>query len=568
MRRHAGSMSLGGAMTRVLNHGRFVLSAFLIGASALGAQAAQAKKQNLAKPRVVESVAGQYLVQLTNEHSLVSIETLETQLAARVVDRVRSNVVLVQRPVIETSSSALKSLRASSLVRFAEPNFIYRANRAPNDSNYKDLWGLANSGALDSRKQKGLAGVDISAEAAWDITTGSKKIVIAVIDTGIDFSIPDLNDNAWTNEAEANGAAGVDDDGNGYVDDIHGYDFAHDDGDPTDDHSHGSHCAGTIGGRGDDATGVAGVNWDVSLMAVKFLDENGSGNLANAVKSVDYARKMGAKIMSNSWGGGGESAILKKAIEDARDADSLFVAAAGNDGSNNDQAPTFPANYAVDNVLAVAAIDNRGELADFSNYGVSTVHVAAPGVNVLSTTPNGLKYFSGTSMATPHVSGIAGLVAAYNPGITYADLKNKIVSTARKTRTLEGRVRSGGIANAYSALSGIVQTDAYDASAWSDQRPYAAEIPSPYPDKYDRTITIQVAGAKRVAARFARFKTEANFDKALFTNAAGEKLGEWSGDRAAGTYSPIADGDTLVIRFTSDDNVAFDGFAIDGIAVE
>ncbi|MES2963105.1 MAG: S8 family serine peptidase [Bdellovibrionota bacterium] len=558
-------------MTRVLNHGRFIPSFFaavLVGSFCLDAHGAIPKKQKSNGPRVVESVAGQYLVRLSDARSLYSMKALERQLGAEIVDRVRDDVVLVQRPIAETKTSAMKTLRSLSYVRAVEPNFIYRANRAPDDTNYKELWGLRNTGALDSKMQKGLPRIDISAEDAWEITTGSKAVVVAVIDTGIDFSIPDLKDNAWTNSAEANGAPGVDDDGNGYVDDIHGYDFAHDDGDPIDDHSHGSHCAGTIGGRGNDGAGVVGVNWNVTLMAVKFLDENGSGNLANAVKAVDYARKMGAKIMSNSWGGGGKSAILEQAIEDAKAADVLFVAAAGNDGSDNDEFPTFPANYAVDNVLAVAAVDNRGELAAFSNFGVTTVHVAAPGVNVLSTTPNGLKFYSGTSMATPHVAGIAALVASVEPMLTYSELKAKVTSTARKTKALEGKVASGGLANAYSALTGTVLTDEYDASAWADQRMYSAELPNPYPSKHDQSFTISVAGANHVAARFSRFKTEAHFDKVTFWNAAGEKLGEWSGERAAGTYSPIADGDTLVLRFTSDENVSFEGFAIDGVAVD
>lgn len=559
-------------MTRVLNHGRFVLSigvAAVVGTFAIGSHAATPKKQKSAvKAHAIESHAGQYLVQLNDARSLASVKMLERQLGAQIVDRVRDDVVLVQRPVGEANSSALKSLMSSSIVRVAEPNFIYRVNRSPNDPNFKDLWGLSNAGALDSKKQKGLSGLDVSAEAAWDVTTGSKQVVIAVIDTGIDFKIADLKDNAWVNQAEANGKAGVDDDGNGFVDDVHGYDFANNDGDPTDDQSHGSHCAGTIGARGDDGVGVAGVNWSVSMMAVKFLDGNGSGTLANAVKSVDYARKMGAKIMSNSWGGGGKSVILEKAIQDAKAADILFVAAAGNDGSNNDDYPTYPANYAVDNVLSVAAIDNRGELAEFSNYGEATVHVAAPGVNILSTTPAGLRYYSGTSMATPHVSGIAGLVAANEPQATYADLKAKIMSTVRKTKSLEGKVQAGGVANAYSALTGQVLPDLWDASTWSDKRNYSAQTPNPYPSKFDQTYTIQVPGAKRVAARFALFKTEASFDRVTFTNAAGERLGEWSGEKAAGSYSPIAEGDTLVIRFTSDDNVNFEGFVIDGVAVE
>lgn len=515
-----------------------------------------------------ESIKGQYVVQLVRPRSHYDTRALERKLDARIIDQIRPDLILIQRDSNETQAATLRFLNDNPAVEIAEPNWIYRIVKTPNDPEYGKLWGLNNAGGLDKSGTRGLKGVDIGAEKAWDITTGSRDVVVAVIDTGVDFKIPDLTANAWVNQAEANGQPGVDDDKNGYVDDIHGYNFVRDNGDSTDDNSHGSHCSGTIGGQGDDGRGIVGVNWNVSIMAVKFLDAAGSGTLANAVKAIDYARKMGAHILSNSWGGGGVSAILQKAIEDTRDAGQLFVAAAGNDGADNDKFPAYPASYPTENIISVAALDNRGQLADFSNFGINSVHVAAPGVNVLSTVPGGTAIYDGTSMATPHVAGVAALLLADKPGQGYVDLKKRILESARPLKTLKGRIQTGGLVDAYYALTGLhVPDDPNDPSLWKDMETHQEGTPHPYPANHAQTITIQRPGVSRIAIRFSKFETETGYDRVQFFNSKGESLGIMSGSRT-GEYSPISDGDTIVLRFAADASVQGFGFDIDQVVYE
>ncbi|RYZ66790.1 MAG: subtilase, partial [Proteobacteria bacterium] len=417
-----------------------------------------------------EAVPGEFVVKLRApiSQNKAQINVLSQQLGAYIKSTIPGqNIVVIKRPVFETQKSVLKTMAQMDNVELVEPNYIYRINKSANDPMVAQLWGMKNIGQVDSENTAGVQGMDIGAEQAWDIETGSKNTIIAVIDTGVDYTNENLAPNMWTNDAELNGKTGVDDDGNGVVDDIYGYNAATGSGDPKDDHGHGSHCAGTIGAKGNDGKGIVGVNWDTRIMAVKFLDAQGSGTLEDAIKAIDYATKMGAKIMSNSWGGGGESQTLKEAIERSNAAGALFVAAAGNESNNNDANPSFPASYTVPNVLTVAAIDNRGEMASFSNYGKNSVHVGAPGVNILSTTTAGYESWSGTSMATPHVSGIAGLVASHEPNLTNLELRNRIITTARPITGLRGKVRSGGLSNAYLALTNtIAPPDLNDPANW------------------------------------------------------------------------------------------------------
>ena len=306
------------------------------------------------------------------------------------------------------AEEAIAALEQNPDVVYAEPNHAVRAlQNLPNDPDLHLLWGLSNSGQTG-----GAAGADIDAPTAWDITTGSDQVVVAVIDTGVDYNHADLAGNMWVNAGEiANN--GVDDDGNGMVDDVYGYDFFNNDGDPKDDHFHGTHCAGTIGAVGNDGSGVAGVNWTVRLMAVKFLGASGSGNTAGAISAIQYAMNNGAQVMSNSWGGSGYSQALQDVILAAYDAGITFVAAAGNNGNDN---LVYPAAY--DRVIAVSATDHNDVKAGFSSFG-AFVDIAAPGVSIYSTTLNGsYGYASGTSMATPHVSGVAALLKAQDPSLT------------------------------------------------------------------------------------------------------------------------------------------------------
>lgn len=408
-----------------------------------------------AQSSVPEFVPGEYIVKLKPEFkSFKNLNSLENIFNARVKSQFpQYNLITIKKASIENKDSAIQRLLSTGLVDYVEPNYIYRMNKAPADSKYKQLWGLKNSGQRDSDGTRGVSGVDINVEKAWDIHTGSKNMIVAIIDTGIDFSHPDLAENLWTNMKELNGKKGIDDDGNGIIDDIHGYNTIREDGDADDDQGHGSHCAGTIGAKGNNNLGVSGINWNVSLMAIKFLNADGSGDANDSIKGIDYAIKMGAKVLSNSWGGYGYSKALAEVIQRAQKAGVLFIAAAGNDGRNNEKEPFYPASYNIENIISVAAIDNRGRLANFSNYGLKTVDLAAPGVNITSTTGGSYDSFSGTSMATPHVAGGAALVWSREPQLTAVDVKARLLKTVRPLSSLKGKVATGGMLDVYSAMT-------------------------------------------------------------------------------------------------------------------
>ncbi|KYG60804.1 subtilase [Bdellovibrio bacteriovorus] len=513
-----------------------------------------------------ESVPGEYIVKLKDSVSAKSsINVLSAQLGSYVKDTIPGqNIVVIKRPVFEIQSNVVKSLSENPIVDIVEPNYIYRINKTPNDPMLGQLWGLKNSGQQDSERRAGIAGVDIGAEQAWDITTGSKDVVVAVIDTGVDYNHPDLVGNMWTNEAEANGKPGVDDDGNGIVDDIHGANFVNANaptGNPLDDHGHGSHCSGTIGGTGDDGKGIVGVAWNVRIMGIKFLSASGSGSLDGALKGIDYATKMGAKIMSNSWGGGGYSETLKQAIERSNAAGALFVAAAGNESNNNDASPTYPATYDVPNVLSVAAVDNRGQIASFSNYGKTKVHVGAPGVNIVSSITGG-KYdsWSGTSMATPHVSGMAVLLASNEPNLTALEMKERIIATSKPIAGLRGKSK-GGMVNAYAMLTNTLPApDPNDPINWQTV-PVNISSAHPYKEKTKEEFEVRVPGAKQIALYFSKFDTERDYDKVEFFDANGKKVADMSG-KNDDSFSTTIDGEYVKIVFTSDDSVQRYGFDI------
>ena len=323
----------------------------------------------------------------------------------------------------------------------------------PSDPRYSELWGMQN----------------MDMEAAWDIETGSQEVVVFVIDTGIDTNHPDLLSNLWSNPGEIPGN-GIDDDGNGYVDDVHGIDSYFDTSNPEDDYGHGTHVAGTIGADGNNASGVVGVNWDVKIGACKFLDAGGGsveGATEGAVECFDYVlglKDAGVNVVAtnNSWGLPSFSQVLHDAIEANIAAGILPVIAAGNDyGNNNDSWPVYPCSYSFPDVsgdsLCVAAIDSGNNLAGFSNYGPTSVDLAAPGVNILSTVPDfvdasGYMTASGTSMATPHVTGLAALLAANKPDSSLSEIREAILCGAVPTASLEGKVVTGGRANAYNSL--------------------------------------------------------------------------------------------------------------------
>jgi subtilisin family serine protease len=348
-------------------------------------------------------------------------------------------------------------------ISLVEPNFVYSIDDVPNDLEFDQLWGLHNTGQTG-----GTEDADIDAVEAWDVGQGTGESVIGVIDTGIDYTHPELAANIWTNPIECPGGIGncivdgIDNDGNGFPDDFHGYDFINEDHDPFDDHRHGTHVAGTIGAVGDNLRGVIGVNPKAQMMALKFLSNSGSGSAFNALRAIRYATMMkrdyGINVVAtnNSWGGRSGSDFLAEEIARAAEEGVLFVAAAGNTNTDNDNEsgrPHFPASFPFENIISVAATDHNDERSAFSSYGATTVDLGAPGTAILSTTPNGsYSTFNGTSMAAPHVAGAISLLANIAPHLNSLEMREIIFESTDPIPSLSDITATGGRLNLRSML--------------------------------------------------------------------------------------------------------------------
>ena len=381
-------------------------------------------------------------------------------LAERVVAAAsdRTEVELVRLPQGKARDRAVAELLGDPAVAYAEPNWTMSHQAVATDPIFtgnrtQDLWGMYGDASSPANQYGSQA-----AEAWAAGRTGSAGVYVGVIDEGIQLDHPDLAGQVWTNPSDR--VDGIDNDRNGYVDDVNGWDFdgnnntIYDGGTRGAVDDHGTHVSGTIGAKANNGQGVVGVNWNVTLISGKFLGRRG-GSLANAVKAVDYFTDLktrhGLPIVAtnNSWGGGGFSQTLLDAIRRASNADILFVAAAGNSGTDNDATASYPSGYDVANVIAVAAIDRNGALASFSQYGATSVDLGAPGVGVWSTTAfNTYSSYNGTSMATPHVTGAAALYASTLPGSSAATIKAAILAAAVPTPSLAGKTVTGGRLNA------------------------------------------------------------------------------------------------------------------------
>jgi len=424
----------------------------------IGGWVAQGQKESIP----YEYVKDELLVRFTLDTPKSAVDQINAAIGAQVLQsfQIVSNLYLVKIPAHLSVPQAIARYKGYANVLYAEPNYIQRKAQqiqlTPDDPSFSQLWGLHNTGQTG-----GTPDADIDAPEAWDITTGSSSVVVFVIDTGVDYNHPDLAANLWTNPGEIP-SNGIDDDGNGYVDDVYGIDTYYNDTDPFDGDGHGTHVSGTIGAIGNNSVGVVGVNWTVKIGHCKFLSDFGSGTTAGAVSCLQYVLNLKQTgdpandiiATNNSWGGGGFSQALYDAIKAHMNAGILFIAAAGNASANNDTALFLPASYYLPNMIAVAASNHTDAKAWFSNYGRHTVHIGAPGEAILSTIPgNSYDTYSGTSMATPHVTGLAALIKAQFPSFTWYQIRNRILATGDVTAGMQNITISDRRINAYQALT-------------------------------------------------------------------------------------------------------------------
>ena len=426
---------------------------------------------------------GRILVKVEDSAPVGAITSVNRENDARVEGKIpHSRVSLVGLPEDLSVNEAVELYEATPHIEYAEPDYEVTPAQsilAPNDPGFSNMYGLNNTGQAG-----GTPDADIDAPEAWSATTGKPDTVVAVIDTGMDMNHPDLDDNIWTNPDEIAGNA-RDDDGNGYVDDVNGWDFYHDDNsvfDSAEDDRHATHVAGTIAAEGNNGLGIAGVAWQVKIMPLKFIGPE-RGYVSYAAEALRYAVDEGAEISNHSYGyydlssTGSYSKTLRDAIDYADSKGHLVVAAAMNGGSDwvgddNDQLPYYPASHQTDNVISVAASNKRDALTSFSNYGATSVDLAAPGEGIYSTVPgNAYAYGTGTSMATPHVTGTAALLKSKFPELSETAIKDKILSSVDPKVGLKGKTVTGGRLNAVKALGVPLVSDVRPISKRHDRTP-------------------------------------------------------------------------------------------------
>lgn len=414
--------------------------------------------QTVAAKRIIVKMKSKYKKpkKILHEYSVQSVRRISANDNSA---KIWQNLYIVKLKHKKNLAKVIKKLNNNHKVKYAEPDYILTTEAIPNDTNFSFLWAMNNTG-----QSSGTVDADIDATEAWDISYDCSAVAVGVIDTGIDYNHADLVANMWQNPGEIAGD-GVDNDKNGYVDDIYGYDFANNDNNPMDDNSHGTHVAGTIGGIGNNAVGVAGVCWNVKLVALKFMTASGSGYSSNAIKAINYAHQMGIKITNNSWGGTIYSQSLYDAIKSVQD-EQIFIAAAGNSSVDIDSTPFYPSAYNLPNIISVTAT-NRTDAQVF-NYGAVSVDIGAPGSSIYSTIPGGYGTKSGTSMATPHVAGAAALIWSYQPALSNLQIKETLMNSGDSIVSLAGKTVSGkrlNINNALLSLTHVNQPPIAEAGA-------------------------------------------------------------------------------------------------------
>ncbi len=494
------------------------------------------------------AVPDELIVGFRSSLSLGAQDAIVRQAGGATAQRFRQiDAALVRAPGGATGAAA-KALVSDPRVRYVEPNSLVSASATPNDPSYGSLWGMNNTGQTG-----GTPDADIDAPEAWDVATGSSSVVVGVTDSGIDFSHPDLTAQQWVNTGENCGSPdpsipcadrtdGVDDDANGLVDDWRGWDWVNNDNNPFDDNSHGTHVAGTIGAVGNNGVGVVGVNWNVKIAALKFLNAAGNGSTAGAISATLYSADEGIQVSNNSWGGGPFSQPLLDAIEYGAGRGMLFVAAAGNFNTNTDVSPHYPSSYGADVITAVAATEHNDVKWISSNYGLTTVDLAAPGVNILSTVPaGGYQFFNGTSMATPHVAGAAALVKSRYPGATAYGLKALLMRTVDPKPSLNGVTVTGGRLNLNSAVS---CSNAPKAVLLAPLNGFTVNVGQPLP--------IRVLGANcATPAGIANVSVTVNGTPVTMTRASPDN-GRYTGTFTPSAAGPLTVNATVTIGGTTD----------------
>ncbi|RME04841.1 MAG: hypothetical protein D6805_01660 [Planctomycetota bacterium] len=436
---------------------------------------------------------------------------------------------------------------------------VVRGIRPPRDAYFPLQWGAYNYGQDAPGGMVGKIGAHVDMLRAWRLTTGSKKVLVAVLDTGVDYEHPDLRENIWVNEKEKYGIAGYDDDGNGYIDDVHGWNFVSavktgnqaGSPDPMDDNGHGTHCAGVIGAKGNNLEGIAGLNWQVRIMALKFLNAVGSGNVVSMYRAIEYAVRNKVRVINASFGFEQKSKLLEDALRMAREAKVIICAAAGNSGRSSDRRPLYPANYEreFDNIISVAATNNLDKLASFSNFGARTVHVAAPGVRIVSTIPkNSYAAASGTSMAAPHVSGAVALLLSRNPRLSPKTVRDRLIATCDVVEDLVGRVRSWGRINVYRFLTNDRNVLAKFEKENIHTEKYRLDSLRYPTQRVDHLYKIVKPGARYIRVHFKKILTDPEWDYVEILDRYNRKIDSIT-EYLADSWSAWVKGDMVKIRY-------------------
>lgn len=467
-----------------MNRNKFILqialAIFLVLIAALAGQLRKVQKEWRSAVRIMPGASDPYVVfdpnqiDETRQNNVpevlvkfrlgVSGDAI-SKITARLNDRVEDEIESVSGLVAIDDLDNLQAeaiadeYRALPEVEYAEPSYEISLNHDgggfkhlhPNDVRFSEQWALDNDG-----RNEGKEGADVGALRAWVVTTGDDDIVVAVLDSGVDYTHSDLQNNIWV---RPDNIKQYQDRHLGLIEDLHGYNAVENTGDPMDENGHGTHCAGIIGAEGGNEIGISGVNWKVKIMPLKFMNAGGFGTSKDAIEAINYVidRKragVNVRVISASWGTSMPSRALEEAIRKAHEAGILFVAASGNDGANTDHFPQYPAGYDLGNLISVAALNRKDELASFSNYGAKRVHLAAPGANILSTwLGDDYEEHSGTSMATPMVSGIAALVLSKRPQLSVDELRSTLLKSVDKIPHLDGKVSTGGRISAARAVA-------------------------------------------------------------------------------------------------------------------